>query len=225
MTYLDTDKQTYADLSITETANNEQFLFSLFSKTETKEGKSLMMNWIMYPLSDLDMIRKRQEAVAWDALPELLLNEEELDFIEYYLAYRDQIREAHVLLSCATVIDRLLRYDSTRYVICRGVKLVIHLLHCLERWAKELDEDAPQLMKESARMVNDILSGSELGEVLEQTSGEERRLSISMYPFVVFERIIISFVFIGCLSDSSPGSEREKFLLYTESGANNGFFG
>ena len=150
MTYLDTDKQTYADLSITETANNEQFLFSLFSKTETKEGKSLMMNWVMYPLSDLDMIRKRQEAVAWDALPELLLNEEELDFIEYYLAYRDQIREAHVLLSCATVIDRLLRYDSTRYVICRGVKLVIHLLHCLERWAKELDEDAPQLMKESA---------------------------------------------------------------------------
>lgn len=50
MTYLDTDKQTYADLSITETANNEQFLFSLFSKTETKEGKSLMMNWVMYPL-------------------------------------------------------------------------------------------------------------------------------------------------------------------------------
>ena len=27
MTYLDTDKQTYADLSITETANNEQFLW------------------------------------------------------------------------------------------------------------------------------------------------------------------------------------------------------
>ena len=86
MTYLDTDKQTYADLSITETANNEQFLFSLFSKTETKEGKSLMMNWIMYPLSDLDMIRKRQEAVAWDASPKtkeigMKLIEKELDNI------------------------------------------------------------------------------------------------------------------------------------------------
>lgn len=120
MVYLATDKQTYADLSITETASNEQFLFSLFSKTETKEGKALMLNWIMYPLSDLGEIRKRQEAIVWDALPELLLNEEELDFIEYYLAYRDQIREAHILLSCATVIDRLVRYDSTRYVICRG---------------------------------------------------------------------------------------------------------
>ena len=81
MVYLATDKQTYADLSITETASNEQFLFSLFSKTETKEGKALMLNWLMYPLSDLEEIRKRQEAIVWDALPELLLNEEELDFI------------------------------------------------------------------------------------------------------------------------------------------------
>lgn len=235
MTYLDTDKQTYADLSITETANNEQFLFSLFSKTETKEGKSLMMNWVMYPLSDLDMIRKRQEAVAWDALPELLLNEEELDFIEYYLAYRDQIREAHVLLSCATVIDRLLRYDSTRYVICRGVKLVIHLLHCLERWAKELDEDAPQLMKESARMVNDILSGSELGEVLEQTSGEERRLSnytIDKYDYLFrctrllsLKELLSVLYLLDVCRTAHRVAKGEKFLLYTESGGNNGFFG
>lgn len=173
MVYLATDKQTYADLSITETASNEQFLFSLFSKTETKEGKALMLNWIMYPLSDLEEIRKRQEAIVWDALPELLLNEEELDFIEYYLAYRDQIREAHILLSCATVIDRLVRYDSTRYVICRGVKLVVHLLHCLKEWATELPQDAPQLMKESAAMIDNILHGSELEEVLEQTSDEE----------------------------------------------------
>ena len=177
MVYLATDKQTYADLSITETASNEQFLFSLFSKTETKEGKALMLNWLMYPLSDLEEIRKRQEAIVWDALPELLLNEEELDFIEYYLAYRDQIREAHILLSCATVIDRLVRYDSTRYVICRGVKLVVHLLHCLKKWATELPQDAPQLMKESAAMIGNILHGSELEEVLEQTSDEEKRLS------------------------------------------------
>lgn len=36
MVYLATDKQTYADLSITETANNEQFL-SLCFQTETKK--------------------------------------------------------------------------------------------------------------------------------------------------------------------------------------------
>lgn len=39
MVYLATDKQTYADLSITETANNEQFLFSLFPKQRQKKEK------------------------------------------------------------------------------------------------------------------------------------------------------------------------------------------
>lgn len=177
MTYLDTDKQTYADLSIIESASNEQVIYSLFSKTETKQGKLLVLEWMMHPLSDLDTIRKRQEAIAWGALPELLLQEEELDFIEYYLSYCDGIRKANVLLSCATIIDRLLRHDSKRYVICRGVKLVVHLLHRLEKWATGLNKDAPQLMKESVGMINGILHGSELEEVLAQTYGKEKRLS------------------------------------------------
>lgn len=177
MTYLDTDKQTYADLNITEGIGNEQPLSSLFKKTETKQGKLLMFNWIMYPLSDLETIRKRQEAIAWDNLPELLLTEEELDFIEYYLAYRDQIREANIVLSCATVIDRLVRYDSTRYVICRGVELVVLLLHRLEEWRTGLGEEAPQLMKESADLIKNILHGSELQEVLKRPIDKDKRLS------------------------------------------------
>ena len=44
MTYLDTDKQTQADLSITEGIYDEYPLYSLFSKTETKNGKGLMLD-------------------------------------------------------------------------------------------------------------------------------------------------------------------------------------
>ena len=41
MVYLATDKQTYADLSITETASNEQFLFlcNFFPKQRQKKEK------------------------------------------------------------------------------------------------------------------------------------------------------------------------------------------
>ncbi len=63
MVYLATDKQTYAYLSITETASNEQFLFSLFSKTETKRRKSADVE-LDYVSSDLEEIRKRQEAIV-----------------------------------------------------------------------------------------------------------------------------------------------------------------
>lgn len=177
MVYLDTDKQTYADLSITESVYDEQPLCSLFLKTETKQGKSLMLEWIMHPLCDFETICKRQETIAWEFLPELPLNEEELDFIEYYLEYRDQIRGANIILSCATTIDRLLRPDPNRYVISRGVKLVLRMLHRLAEWSVEPGINTPQLLSETADTIQDILHGSELEEVLRQTSDESVRLS------------------------------------------------
>ena len=112
MVYLDADKQTYADLNVTGNVYGEQALCSLFLKAETKKGKSLMLDWIMHPLSDWEEICKRQEAIAWDFLPELPLNEEELDFIEYYLEYREQIREQIYYFHVRRLL--IVLYDMTR---------------------------------------------------------------------------------------------------------------
>lgn len=101
------------------------------------------------------------------------LNEEELDFIEYYLGYRDQIRRNNILFTCAGLIDRLVRYDPNRYVICRGVKLVVHMLHRLKEWVTGARDNMPKLLKEAAGTIRGILYGSELEEVLEQTSDEK----------------------------------------------------
>jgi hypothetical protein len=172
--YIETDRQTHADLSITQSPYDEKTLCNLFLKTETKPGKSLMLHWITYPLSDVRQIRKRQEAINWNALPELPLNEEELDFIEYYLNYREQIRNSYFLLSVFGQIDRLLKHDPKRYVICRGVKLVVLLMHRLERWRTEIgDSDIPLLLKEKLDTVHSLLHGSELEEVLKQTDEDE----------------------------------------------------
>ena len=51
-----------------------------------------MLEWIMYPLSDWETICKRQKAIDWEFLPDLPLNEEELDFIEYYLGRARRVR-------------------------------------------------------------------------------------------------------------------------------------
>ena len=56
MVYLDADKQTYADLNVTGNVYGEQALCYLFLKAETKKGKSLMLDWIMHPLSDWEEI-------------------------------------------------------------------------------------------------------------------------------------------------------------------------
>lgn len=166
MTYLDTDKQTQADLSITEGIYDEYPLYSLFSGTETKNGKRMMLDWITSPLNDISAIRKRQEAIAWKELPELPLDEEELDFIEYYLEYRDQIRRPNILVSLTSAFDRLLRHDAQRYIIRRGVTLIILLLNRLDTLRESTLENAPLLLKEFAQSIQDTIHGSELKEVI-----------------------------------------------------------
>mgnify|MGYP000986462555 CR=1 FL=1 len=119
MVYLDADKQTYADLNVTGNVYGEQALCSLFLKAETKKGKSLMLDWIMHPLSDWEEICKRQEAIAWDFLPELPLNEEELDFIEYYLESLKHTEIDAMILGCThypllrSTMRRLMGEDVT----------------------------------------------------------------------------------------------------------------
>lgn len=178
MTYLDTDKQTKADLAITEGIYNELPLFFLYTGAETKKGKRMMQAWISSPLSDISIIRKRQEAIAWEGLPEIPLDEEELDFIEYYLDYRDQITRPNRLLSFATIIDRrFIRYDPKRYVIRRGVNLVIRLLRELEVLRKNTPQDAPLLFREMAQNVQDSIYATELEVVIPEIEAGKRALS------------------------------------------------
>ena len=82
--YLKTDIQTQNDLGIQDSPNGERPLSSLFLQTGTKEGKRMIRQWIAQPLSDLATIRARQEAIAYDSLPSLPLDEEELDFLESF---------------------------------------------------------------------------------------------------------------------------------------------
>lgn len=177
MTYLDTDKQTNADLTITGGPYDERSLCSLYTKTETKKGKLLMIEWLMYPLSDLGVIRKRQAAIAYHSLPELPLTEEELDFIEYYLDYRDQIRKVNPIFTLAAQIDRLFKYDSRRYIIRRGVYLIIRMLHQLEKLAKLIPESAPLLLKEFSRTIHETISGTELKKIMGQEPDNDASLS------------------------------------------------
>lgn len=169
MTYLETDKQTYADLSITEGLYNEPDLCSLYTKTETTQGKRMMTNWLMYPLSDLEVLRKRQAAIAFHSLPELPLKEEELDFIEYYLDYRDQIRKGNPIFSFAAWIDRLFKHDSYRYIVCRGVSLIIKMLRQLDKLRRQIPENAPLLLQEFSQAIQEEISTTELREVIRQS--------------------------------------------------------
>ena len=113
-----TDRQTIADLEI---LNDHPYggwgLYSLFCKTRTKEGKKMMHKWLSEPLNDLALIQERIEAIQYESVPLLDIDEEELDFIEYYLACREEIVKADWANSFATVVVRKIKHNPHRYVV------------------------------------------------------------------------------------------------------------
>ena len=182
--YLKTDIQTRIDLGIQETPNGEHPLPLLFLHTETKEGKRMMRNWITQPLSDLSAIQARQEAIAWEGLPALPLDESELDFIEYYLEYRDQLSVKGAFISIFNKVDRFFKYDSTRYIITRGVGLCIRLLQQLDKLHKELPNNLPSLIQAWADQIRDAFYIKELKEALNMEEEELSDFIIDQYDYL-----------------------------------------
>lgn len=173
MNYLNTDKQTMTDLNIQGELHGEQVLSSLYLKMQTKKGKRLMQYWIANPLSDMSQIRKRQQAIEWNHLPQLPLNEEELDFLEYYLDFREQLSYKGAFLSFINKMDRLVKSDPSRYIIERGVSLTLTMLVRLNDLQKNLPEESSALMKEFADKIRDAFNFSELTKIPEQYAERE----------------------------------------------------
>ena len=183
-TYLTSDWQTMMDLGIQNSSYDDHPIHLLFLDTETKEGRKMMKNWIAQPLSDLKSIEERQSAIAWNQLPALPLNEEELDFLEYYLSYRDQLSAPNALVSLCKTVDRLLKYDSSRYIVTRGVDLSFKLLKKLNELQAELPDTCPTLIEELKKQIREIFLFKEMEEILKLDASTLSDFKIDRYDYL-----------------------------------------
>lgn len=183
-THLTTDWQTMMDLGIQKSPYDEPLIHMLFLATETKEGRGIMKSWIAQPLCDLETIKARQNAIAWENLPPLPMDEEELDFLEYYLAYRDQLYHKNKLVSFFNKVDRWFKYDSSRYIITRGVDLLIKLLKRLDKLEKNLPDDCPLLIDSLKAQILQILHFKEMGKILSLDETSLSDFDIDHYDYL-----------------------------------------
>ena len=183
-TYLTSDWQTMMDLGIQNSSYDDRPIHLLFLDTETKEGRKMMKSWIAQPLSDLKAIEERQNAIAWNQLPSLPLNEEELDFLEYYLSYRDQLSAPNVFVSLCNTVDRLLKYDSSRYIVTRGVDLSFKLLKKLNELQAELPDTCPSLIEGLKKQIREIFVFKEMKEMLKLDESALSDFTIDRYDYL-----------------------------------------
>lgn len=160
--YITSDTQTTNDLSIVNSYYGEEKLFTLFNQTNSDGGRRLMYKWLMQPLNNLSAITERIEAIQNINLPEMNINRETLDFIEYYLETDDVPTNVSQLDSFIMTIVRYFRHDSNRYIIERGIGLIIELLKNLHTFSKSITTESPVLLQKIARDIDETIQLTEL---------------------------------------------------------------
>ena len=129
-----TDNQTLKDLEIP--ASGENLIFKLFNKTQSVLGKERLWYYLSHPLSDLDEINKRKDAISFFINPDykknLLINNNDIDFIVHYLSQGNYpTRRPSKIRTLEKALIQKIKPTSEYYIIERGVQYTISLLNNL----------------------------------------------------------------------------------------------
>ena len=81
------DKQTFADLEIFETKGAKNTIFNFFDKAISHGGREELLDMFYCPLSDIKVIRERQELIQYVYKEKIAVSIDKylFDFIELYL--------------------------------------------------------------------------------------------------------------------------------------------
>lgn len=169
------DKQTLRDLEIFDTFKDGKSIFSLFNFTRSLEGKRRLYNFLSSPMSSIDEITERRDAIAFfqEHLPSgLFVDKNALDFSDYYLKHGNHPTRLPSRFSA--IEKRLMSFINQSpeyYLIEKGVSSTVDLLNDIYRFALVLAEkleggDHPKLLSRNNKEVLRLFSKPEYSELI-----------------------------------------------------------
>lgn len=154
------DQQTLQDLSLTDTYG-QQSILQLF-KPITLGGIVALKELSLCPLNDIDEITRRLDAIQFLANNKLSiqLHKEPVDFIEYYLKQSDRPLPPSRMRALKIQLNLWLKPAHQRYIIHRGLQLLLSLLFNITDELQRHSTVLPELLKEfnvcAANLISNI---------------------------------------------------------------------
>lgn len=170
------DDQTKKDLTIFGIYKGGKSVFDLFNFTTCKGGEDKLYQFLSEPMTDLDKINERKEAVLFfrnHVKSRLEIDKDSLDYAVYYLKDRhSSIRRASRLWSAERSIMNKLNPSQSYFVVENGVKSMVNILKSLFDFSTRLsqdvdDKDFPLLLKKNNDKVLDIFALPECQKALD----------------------------------------------------------
>lgn len=173
------DDQTKKDLDIFGTYKSGKSVFDLFDLTTCKGGQDKLYKFLSEPMTDLEKIKERKDAVLFfrnHVTSRLNIDKDSLDYAVYYLKDRNSsIRRASKVWSAERSIMNKLNPSQSYHVVENGVNSLINILKSLFAFSSNLskeveDSNFPLLLKKDNDKVLEIFTIAEFQNALETKS-------------------------------------------------------
>lgn len=154
------DEQTLNDLELFNQALDGKSIFSCFNTACSDGGKACMRKMLKSPLTDVNKIRKRAEAIRYlGQLPFFLdIRREELSFIEVYLQQEDVPQRSMYRLT-SRAVKGWLKPDNDCYLRQRAVPYLGRLIRELGTFMDELSAGkVPEMIRDMQQGVKETLA-------------------------------------------------------------------
>lgn len=167
------DNQTRKDLDIFGTYEGGKSIFDLFNHCHYKGGKDKLYDFLATPLTDINEIKEREEAILFFQrhLPDgLAMDRDALDFSEYYFRHKGYAggRRPSKLGSIERKLFNKISTGDEYYLVEKGVSATIGVLKSLYTFAQELSEkgiEIPSLIKRYNDAVLELFETEELKKI------------------------------------------------------------
>ncbi|MDR2953681.1 MAG: hypothetical protein LBV43_01200 [Prevotella sp.] len=170
------DKQTKTDLEIFGNSQEGNSVFGLFNHTRHVKGRQKLYDYLNKPLTDLDEITDRKEAIEYfmNYIPSGIdLDKNSLDFAEYYFKQANfPTRKPSKFVAFERFIMDRLRPGNDYYLVEKGVSSTVDMLKSVYQFCIMLDqkikstEKKPRLLQANTRKLLALLSQSEYVEII-----------------------------------------------------------
>ena len=154
------DEQTLNDLELFNQALDGKSIFSCFNTACSDGGKACMRKMLESPLTDVNKIRERAEAIRYlGQLPFFLdIRREELSFIEVYLQQEDVPQRSMYRLT-SRAVKGWLKPDNDCYLRQRAVPYLGRLIRELGTFMDELSAGkVPEMIRDMQQRVKETLA-------------------------------------------------------------------
>ena len=183
-----TDKQTILDLNIFSRTKEDLSVFDYYNLTKTKGGRDELENMMRTPINDLKEINARISSIKFihDNNLNCELDNEYLDFIEYYLNQNTPILRDNYIDSLSSWLSYKIKPRNEYYIITRGLDYLKNHLNLLSDFIEKIDKPRiPFFFKQLINEVENIKESPDFKFFIKPKKTKFTFRQLSRYDFLI----------------------------------------